>query len=246
MAQKSVDTIVADVRVCLDETDINEAEFLHDADSKDMVNVIKSKIPDAIRHVYLNADQAFIAYKVKTGKAVSGDDGVVTCTLDPDFLRLVYARLDDWKTSVTEAIMHTDRRYAALKNPITTGYPDNPKAAIVDDAEDDIALIDDSDVPVEDGEDVPVEDGEEDTEDNTTISDTYSTRKLELYSSSTKSGEVRYVYGYVNNPTLSDGYYEIDERVYRAVVYQAAGLTLQAFKDAHAESMFNMALTMMK
>ena len=238
MAEKSVDTIVADVRVCLDEIGVNEAEFLLDADSEDMVNVIKSKIPDAIRHVYLNADQAFIAYKVKTGKVVSGDDGVVTCTLDPDFLRLVYARLDDWKTSVTEAIMHTDRRYATLKNPITTGYPDNPKAAIVDDAEDDIALIDDSDVPVEDGE--------EGTEDNTTLSDTYSTRKLELYSSSTKSGEVRYVYGYVNNPTLSDGYYEIDERVYRAVVYQTAGLTLQAFKDAHAESMFNMALTMMK
>ena len=49
MAEKSVDTIVADVRVCLDEIGANEAEFLLDADSEDMNAVIKSKISDAIR-----------------------------------------------------------------------------------------------------------------------------------------------------------------------------------------------------
>jgi hypothetical protein len=156
--------------------------------------------------------------------------------------------LADWEFTVTEAIAHTDKRYATLKNPITTGYPDNPKAAIVDGAEG---------------------------------------KSLELYSSSTKSGDVEYTYGYIGIPTLIDlsedeevpeepnipevpedggdepavvnedggsdepsadavyGY-KIDGRVYRAIVYQTAGLTLQAFKDAHADSMFNMALTIMK
>lgn len=206
MAEKSVDTIVADVRVCLDEIGVNEAEFLLDADSEDMNAVIKSKISDAIRYVYLNADLAFITPSVKSAKGASDNKGVVRITLDEDFLRLCFARLADWEFTVTEAIAHTDKRYAALKNPITTGYPDNPKAAIVES----------------------------------------NGKKLELYSSGTKGGDVEYMYGYIANPIVESDKYDIDDRVYRAVVYQTAGLTLQAFKDAHADSMFNMALTMMK
>ena len=206
MVTKEVGTIVEDVRMCLDEIGANEAEFLNDTDSKDMNAVIESKIADAIRYVYLNADLAFISPEMKIGTATSDAKGVVSIELGNDFLRLCYARLEDWEFTVTEAIAHTDKRYAALKNPITTGYPDNPKAAIMED----------------------------------------NCKRLELYSSNTKDGDVEYIYGYIANPSVINGEYELDERVYRAVVYQTAGLTLQAFKDAHAESMFNMALTMMK
>jgi hypothetical protein len=248
MEVKGVDTIVSDVRVCLDEIGLNEAELIGGTDTDDMNEVIESKIADAIRYVYLNADLAFITPEVKSADATSDKKGVVRITLGDDFLRLCFARLADWEFTVTEAIAHTDKRYATLKNPITTGYPDNPKAAIVDGAEG---------------------------------------KSLELYSSSTKSGDVEYTYGYIGIPTLIDlsedeevpeepnipevpedggdepavvnedggsdepsadavyGY-KIDGRVYRAIVYQTAGLTLQAFKDAHADSMFNMALTIMK
>lgn len=206
MTEKSVDTIVSDVRVCLDEIGLNEAELIGGTDTDDMNEVIESKIADAIRYVYLNADLAFITPSVKSARVTSDNKGVVRITLDEDFLRLCFARLADWEFTVTEAIAHTDKRYAALKNPITTGYPDNPKAAIVES----------------------------------------NGKKLELYSSNTKGGDVEYTYGYIANPIVEIDKYDIDERVYRAVVYQTAGLTLQAFKDAHADSMFNMALTMMK
>lgn len=206
MADKSVDTIVSDVRVCLDEIGINEAELIGGTDSRDMDDIIKSKIPDAIRYVYLNADLALISPSFKSGEAGSDRNGMVAISIDNTFLRLVYAKLEDWAFSATEAIMHTDKRYATLKNPITTGYPDNPKAAIVDND---------------------------------------SARTLELYSSNTKNGDVNYTYGYIDTPSMVGGKYNIDDKVYRAVVYHAAGLTLLTFKDAHADAMFNMALTLM-
>lgn len=208
MADKSVDTIVSDVRVCLDEIGINEAELIGGTDSRDMDDIIKSKIPDAIRYVYLNADLALISPSFKSGEAGSDRNGMVAISIDNTFLRLVYAKLEDWAFSATEAIMHTDKRYATLKNPITTGYPDNPKAAICED-------------------------------------DGGVQRTLELYSSAIKGGNVEYIYGYIDNPSMVGDKYNIDDKVYRAVVYHAAGLTLLTFKDAHADAMFNMALTLM-
>lgn len=208
MAEKSVDTIVSDVRICLDEIGINEAELIGGTDSGDMDDIIKSKIPDAIRYVYLNADLALISPSTITGKETSDRNGMVTISIPNTFLRLVYAKLEDWAFSATEAIMHTDKRYATLKNPITTGYPDNPKAAIYE--------------------------GDGDVD-----------RKLELYSSAIKGGDVGYTYGYIDTPSMAGGNYNVDDKVYRAVVYHAAGLTLLTYKDAHADAMFNMALTLM-
>ena len=208
MADKSVDTIVSDVRICLDEIGMNEAELIGGTDSGDMDDIIKSKIPDAIRYVYLNADLALISPSMGTGTEVSDRNGMVTISIPNTFLRLVYAKLEDWAFSATEAIMYTDKRYATLKNPITTGYPDNPKAAIYD--------------------------GDGDVD-----------RKLELYSSAIKGDDVGYTYGYIDTPSMVGGNYNIDDKVYRAVVYHAAGLTLLTYKDAHADAMFNMALTLM-
>lgn len=207
MVTKSVNTIVEDVRVCLDEIGANEAEFVGGTDSDEMNAVIESKIADAIRYVYLNADLALFTPNIDEGTINSDDNGVVEVKLAEDFLRLCSAKLEDWDFPVTEAITPADKRYAALKNPITTGYPDNPKAA-----------IEDSDVG----------------------------KYLYLYSSSKKGKAVNWYYLYIKNDYKYDDSYIIYDNLYRAVVYQTAGLTLQAFKDAHAESMFNMALTMMK
>lgn len=212
---KSVAVITSDVKVCLDEIGINDAEFLLDGDNRDMNEIIESKIPDAIRYVYLNAGTLFVKPKINNAYFDVDNKGVAIKELPNDFLRFSFAQLDDWSFAATEVILNTDKEYAALKNPITTGYPDNPKAAIVNKAE-----------------------GQ------------YDKRFLELYSSKKTSENVSGMYGYIAAPSLTtqDGAsgYVIEDNVYRAVVYQAAGLTLQAFKDAHADSMFNIALTMMK
>lgn len=197
----SVATITADVRACLDEIGVNEAEFLQGSDSANMDAIIESKIPDAIRFINLNAPLEMLDPKNQTGSGSSNESGMVSLALPSDYLRLCYAFIDEWKFPVSSIILYTDKQYAALKNHITTGHPDTPKVAISVNA---------------------------------------SGRMLELYSSSKKRGTVPISYGYIAEPTKS-GSYSINERIYRAIVYHAAGLTLLTFKDTHADSLFNMA-----
>lgn len=131
MQYKSVD-IVADVKVCFDEIGLNDAEFLKGTDNAEMDTIITSKIGDALRFVGLHADVGYLEPTV-IDKSVTAENGVVDYKLPDDFLRMIYARLSDWMFAVTEPIFYTEKEYATLKNPITTGYPDNPKVAITAD-----------------------------------------------------------------------------------------------------------------
>lgn len=132
MQYKRVDSIVADVKVCFDEIGLNDAEFLTDTDNAEMDTIITSKIGDALRFVGLHADVGYLEPTV-VSTDVTAKDGVVDYKLPDDFLRMIYARLSDWLFAVTEPIFYTEKEYATLKNPITTGYPDNPKVAITAD-----------------------------------------------------------------------------------------------------------------
>ena len=132
MQYKSVD-IVADVKVCFDEIGLNDAEFLTDTDNAEMDTIITSKIGDALRFVGLHADVGYLEPTVIDVENVTAKGGMVDYKLPDDFLRLIYARLSDWLFTVTEPIFYTEKEYATLKNPITTGYPDNPKVAITAD-----------------------------------------------------------------------------------------------------------------
>lgn len=131
MEPTSVDTIITDVRVCFDEIGLHDAEFLTD-EEKDVDTIIESKIGDALRFVCLHADLGYLEPTVKKGIVESDASGVVEVVLEDNFLRFCYAYLDGWRFPVTEHILYTEKEYATLKNPITTGYPDNPKAALVD------------------------------------------------------------------------------------------------------------------
>lgn len=138
MQYKSVDSIVADVKVCFDEIGLNDAEFLTDTDNTEMDTIITSKIGDALRFVGLHADVGYLEPTVVTEEDIEKEDmtvtgGVVDYTLPDDFLRMIYAQLSDWLFAATEPIFYTEKEYATLKNPITTGYPDNPKVAITAD-----------------------------------------------------------------------------------------------------------------
>ena len=210
MRYESVDTIVDDVKKCIDDIGVNDADFIAGSDNADMATIIESKIGDALRFVNLHADVGYleptIVIKEGTDEGVAVAKGVVDYTLPTDFLRMVYAKLGDWLFAVTEPIYYTEKEYATLKNPITTGYPDNPKVAIT------------------------------------------ANKHLELYT--TKSSEVILTFGYIGETVqISEGEnkdkWPIPNKLYRAVIYYIAGLTLLTYKDAHADSLLNMAMTMM-
>lgn len=201
MQYKGVDSIVADVKVCFDEIGLNDAEFLTGTDNAEMDTIITSKIGDALRFVGLHADVGYLEPTV-VSKDVTSKDGMVDYGLPDDFLRLIYAQLSDWLFAVTEPIFYTEKEYATLKNPITTGYPDNPKVAITAD------------------------------------------KHLELYT--TKSSDVKLTFGYIGEakPNVNNEW-PIPDKLHRAIIYYIAGLTLLTYKDAHADALLNMAITIM-
>lgn len=210
MKTYSVATITNDVRVCIDEIGVNESEFLLGSDSSDMDAIIASKIPEAIRFVYMNADIALLEPTVHAALVSKDFYGkMYRFRLERDFLRFCYVTMAGWSNPVVAPILFGDKEYAALKNPITTGYPDNPKAALV------------------------LGRGE---------------KYLELYTCPT-SGDLSMELGYM--PMPNEEYeeredfehlisvYRIPEKVYKAIVYYVAGLTLLTFKDTHANSLIN-------
>lgn len=202
MQYKSVDSIVADVKVCFDEIGLNDAEFLTGTDNSEMDTIITSKIGDALRFVGLHADVGYLEPTVIDEENPTVKDGMVDYELPDDFLRLIYARLSDWLFAVTEPIFYTEKEYATLKNPITTGYPDNPKVAITAD------------------------------------------KHLELYT--TKSSDVKLTFGYIGEAKPNDNNeWPIPDKLHRAIIYYIAGLTLLTYKDAHADALLNMAITIM-
>lgn len=202
MQYKSVGDIVADVKVCFDEIGLNDAEFLTGTDNTEMDTIIESKIGDALRFVGLHADVGYLEPTVIDEENPTVKDGVVDYKLPDDFFRMIYARLSDWLFAVTEPIFYTEKEYATLKNPITTGYPDNPKVAITAD------------------------------------------KHLELYT--TKSSDVKLTFGYIGEAKPNaDNAWPIPDKLHRAIIYYIAGLTLLTYKDAHADALLNMAITIM-
>ena len=125
----SVDVIVSDVQTCIDEIAKNDAEWLLGQDGDEMDDIIKSKIYDAVRFMFLHADLGLLELTWKNG-TVNATENVAKVTLDKTVLRICYAKLDGWIRALSEPIIYTDKEYATLLNPITTGHPDNPKMAV--------------------------------------------------------------------------------------------------------------------
>lgn len=124
-----VDTIVSDVQTCIDEIAANDAEWLLGQDAEEMDGIIKSKIYDAMRFVFLNADISLLDLEWSSGTGTIEGNKVNVSLLDT-VLRICYARLDGWSRSLSDPILYSSKEYASLQNPITTGHPDNPKMAV--------------------------------------------------------------------------------------------------------------------
>lgn len=141
MKTAEISKIVEDVRICLDEHGVNESSLIGGTDEAEMDAIIKSKIEDAIRFVYMSADLSMLEPVLwekgeKSGEEVRGAVQLYRALLPSNYLRLCYARVPEWVRSVDSPIMYSDKEYAALSNVFTTGYKDNPKVAFVVDGTD--------------------------------------------------------------------------------------------------------------
>lgn len=210
----SVDTIVSDVQTCIDEIAKNDAEWLLGQDAEEMDGIIKSKICDAVRFVFLHADIGLLELTWNTEKTINVQEGsnVAIVKLPDNVLRIVYARLKGWIRALSEPIIYTDKEYATLLNPITTGHPDNPKMAVNETATGKQLEM----YGVETSGDVEYELG-------------YMPDPAEANGTGNNVGKK---------------VYNIPEKVYRGVVYHTAGLTLLTYKDAHADALMNQAIEM--
>ena len=214
MSEYSVDVIVSDVQTCIDEIAKNDAEWMLGQDAEEMDGIIKSKIYDAVRFVFLHADLGLLELTRDTGKTINVEEGsnVAKVSLDKTVLRICYAKLDGWIRALSEPIIYTDKEYATLLNPITTGHPDNPKMAVNETAG---------------GKQLEMYGVE--TSGNVDYILGYMPEPAETEGTEGNEGKM---------------VYNIPEKVYRGVVYYTAGLTLLTYKDAHADALMNQAIEM--
>lgn len=213
-----VEEFVPVVREFLDEVNANDSEFLKGDDSSSLDAIIKSKIIDAANYVNLNADFSLMRPERREYYGSPDSNGVIIHKMDGGVLRLISAYVEGWSRAVTKFVPSTIGEYAALKNPVTTGYPDNPKAGI---EYHQIA-----------GDRLPVK-----------YLELYSSKPgvgtnyfLEYVSA--QDGSSKNAYG----QTLCD----VPDTLVRAVACYAAGLTLITLKDEHAETFINMANSMIE
>ncbi len=104
----AVGEIVRDVRVALDENEVQTALIAGDSDSLQLDGLIMQKILHAIRDISLTAPVAMLsdAPQMAAGPITWGD-GEYACgsvALPDDFLRLVAFRMSDWQRSVSAPI----------------------------------------------------------------------------------------------------------------------------------------------
>lgn len=131
--QKPVEKIVADVRKCIDEIALNDADFISGQDNTEMDAIIRSKVIDALRYVHGNADWSLIDSDVVVNLSDVAIDGrlVGRVPLPEDYMRLCYARFSSWPLFLSDPIYWNDKEYALLSDEYATGTWERPKLGMV-------------------------------------------------------------------------------------------------------------------
>lgn len=128
--EMSVSDIVNDVKVCIDEIGLNDAEFLGTQDNEEMDTIIKSKISEALRFVNGNADWSLLEPNKVITTGTIDDDLVAHVSLPENCSRVCYARLSSWPLFISDPIYWNDKEYATLSDPYATGTWERPKLAL--------------------------------------------------------------------------------------------------------------------
>lgn len=211
----NVDQLVRDVRICLDENDVQNSILADDSNTLQLDDIIKSKIGDAIDGIMTTAPLELVGdgedmpvSDIKWEGGNSADDGELRmCKVakPEDYLRLVGAKMADWDYAVSETIPMNSDEYKQQKSRFA-GLRGNPQRPVV------------AEVVSKDG------------------------NYLELYTS--KSREVDFIKYIQRQSGKSDGagVKLPSSALYRVLVYQIAGLTCITLKDSeHAQTLFGIA-----
>nr|MBP7471970.1 hypothetical protein [Prevotella sp.] len=145
----TITEIIRQVRWCVDEEGENGADFSDSpsVDGKDDMytdSIIKSKINDALRWVCMYAPSILIvgdseeesyAKTINTSDGANKYnvvDGVGRCILPSNTFRIIRARVDTWKRSVSKTIDEDSDDYLELSNDTAMATVENPKVAIIE------------------------------------------------------------------------------------------------------------------
>ena len=129
MEKVLVDELVKEVRVTLDENQV-ESEYLQSStENMELNEIIRSKMPDAVRGIVemcpvslLNADALTLADDDLT----TNKDGSGYVVLPNDFLRLVSFKLASWNRAVTSVADEGSPTGLMQRNAFTRGTPMKP------------------------------------------------------------------------------------------------------------------------
>lgn len=213
-----LETILRDVRVCIDEN-MQSKQFMLDGDIYTLTqnDIIKSKVVDAVRLVEMTAPVHLLenghtfVYDGRNDKGgVYWGRGFTGWILLPeDFMRLIAFEMDDWERPVTEAIAPTDSEYKLQRSSIIglRGNYQRPVCAICSRPEGKV---------------------------------------LEFYSCKSEDATVRRAI-YLPYPTVDEsGGVDLSEHCYRSIIYMCAGLTLATLgKDNESSNMINISKNLM-
>ena len=130
--------IIARVRVAMDENrQADELDGMGDASTLTTDEVIRSKVPEALRVVLMNAPVELIGEGDAFGESIQWESaegyGMGEIVLPDDFLRLLTFQMSDWSVPVTEASTETHPLYLRQRSRIRgiSGNPQRPVVAIV-------------------------------------------------------------------------------------------------------------------
>lgn len=213
----NISQLVKDVRVCLDENDVQNILLASEANTLQLDDIIKSKIGEAIDGVLTSAPLELLGIGVEAtgdGIAVEWEDGNIAddgelrmCSIarPEDYLRLVGAKMPDWDYVVVEPISMYSDEYKMQKSRYS-GIKGNPQRPIV----------------------AEVVRG--------------SGCYIELYTS--RSREIEFV-RYIPRTSVQESSVSVDiphASLYRVIVYQIAGLVCVTLHEAeHAQTLFGIA-----
>jgi hypothetical protein len=138
MIDVTVSGLVEEVRITLDENSPQSDYLASDSDNLELDEIIRLKLPDAIRAIHETAPNRLVdgvPYTVDEPDQHKNVDGSGYFCVPDDFLRLVLFDMRSWRMPVYHAINDNSDEYAMQKNVFTRGNPSKPVCAMTQDAE---------------------------------------------------------------------------------------------------------------
>jgi hypothetical protein len=126
---------------CLDEIDPNLSELITpDTDSDNLNTITESKIRESVEEIHKSAsywrmtDAPFLSDIERKKITFERNDRKRVCasiSMSVDLMRIIKAKMGDWKNPVYESISESSKRYVRQKDEWSCGTFERPIAAIV-------------------------------------------------------------------------------------------------------------------